>query len=68
MVDNGLGLTLLPGMAIDAGIVRATRVQVRPLEGKKISRQIGFLWRHSSPRQQEFVLLAKFFQDELGKP
>ena len=68
MVDNGLGLTLLPTMAIDTGIVKATRVQVRPLEGKGVSRQIGFVWRISSPRKQEFVLLAKFFGDELGTP
>jgi LysR family hydrogen peroxide-inducible transcriptional activator len=68
MVDNGLGLTLLPKMAIDAGIAKATRVQMRPMEGKGISRQIGFVWRISWPRKEEFVLLAKFFRDELGTP
>jgi len=68
MVDNGLGLTLLPKMAIDSGIVKATRVQVRPLEGKGTSRRIGFVWRISSPRKEEFVLLARFFGDELGIP
>jgi hypothetical protein len=55
-------------MAIDAGIAKATRVQMRPMEGKGISRQIGFVWRISSPRKEEFVLLAKFFRDELGTP
>ncbi len=68
MVDNALGLTVLPKMAIDAGIAKATRVQMRPLEGKGTSRQIGFVWRMSSPRKEEFVLLAEFFRDELGTP
>ncbi|WP_174297274.1 LysR substrate-binding domain-containing protein, partial [Sphingomonas bacterium] len=31
MVDNGLGVTMLPGMAIDAGILDHTRVAARPL-------------------------------------
>ncbi len=68
MVDNGLGLTVLPKMAIDAGIARATGVQMRPLEGQGTSRQIGFVWRTSSPRREEFALLAGFFRDELGTP
>ncbi|MCH7889292.1 MAG: LysR family transcriptional regulator [Proteobacteria bacterium] len=68
MVDNGLGLTLLPKMAIDAGIARGTRVEARPLEGKGTSRKIGFAWRPSSPRKHEFALLAEFFRDELATP
>ena len=68
MVDNGLGLTLLPKMAIDAGIIRGTGVQVRPLEGKAISRQIGFAWRAASPRKEAFARLGEFFRDELATP
>ncbi len=68
MVDNGLGLTLLPKMAIDAGIARGTRVEARPLDGKGAARQIGFAWRPSSPRKAEFALLAEFFRDELATP
>ncbi len=68
MVDNGLGLTLLPKMALDAGIVRGTRVEARPLEGKGAARRIGFAWRTPSPRKHEFALLAEFFRDELATP
>ncbi len=32
MVDNGLGLTFIPSMAIEAGILDGTRVDARPLE------------------------------------
>ncbi|MBT3306552.1 MAG: hydrogen peroxide-inducible genes activator [Alphaproteobacteria bacterium] len=68
MVDNGLGLTVLPKMAIDAGITRGTRVQVRPLDGTIISRQIGFVWRASSSRRDDFARLGEFFRDELATP
>ncbi len=28
----------------------------------------GFAWRPSSPRKDEFALLAEFFRDELATP
>jgi LysR family transcriptional regulator, hydrogen peroxide-inducible genes activator len=68
MVDNGLGLTLLPKMAVDAGIARSTSVSLRPMDGGALSRHIGFAWRLSSPREKEFSLLADFFRDELATP
>ncbi|MBL6932517.1 MAG: LysR family transcriptional regulator [Rhodospirillales bacterium] len=68
MVDNGLGLTLLPKMAIDAGIARTTGVQLRPMDSQALSRHIGFAWRPSSPRGEEYSLLADFFRDELATP
>ncbi len=68
MVDNGLGLTLLPKMAVDAGIARSTGVQLRPMDGDALGRHIGFVWRPSSPREEEFRLLANFFRDELATP
>ncbi len=68
MADNGLGLTILPKMAIDAGLVRGTRLEVRPLDGRHASRTIGFAWRKSSPRTADFALLSDFFRDELATP
>ncbi|MDE1466473.1 hydrogen peroxide-inducible genes activator [Aurantiacibacter sp. D1-12] len=59
MVDNGLGLTMLPQMAIDAGILHETDVVARPLKGAKTSRQIALVWRTNSPRSEEFKLLAE---------
>ena len=58
MVDNGLGMTMLPEMAIDAGILNDTDVVARPLEGDKTSREIALIWRANSPRADEFRLLA----------
>ncbi len=59
MVDNGLGLTMLPEMAIDAGILKDTNVVARPLKGRHVSREIALVWRLNSPRAEEFRLLAQ---------
>jgi LysR family hydrogen peroxide-inducible transcriptional activator len=58
MVDNGLGVTLLPEMAIDAGILHETHVVARPLKAPHASREIALIWRKNSPRADEFRLLA----------
>ncbi|QQN73898.1 hydrogen peroxide-inducible genes activator [Croceicoccus sp. YJ47] len=59
MVDNGLGLTMLPQMAIDAGILRDTDVVARPLQSENPTREIALVWRRNSPRGDEFRLLAQ---------
>jgi LysR family hydrogen peroxide-inducible transcriptional activator len=58
MVDNGLGLTFLPAMAIGAGILDGTRVEARPLRSERGFRRIALIWRRSSPREREFRLFA----------
>jgi len=59
MVDNGLGLTFVPAMAIEAGILQGTGIDARPLRSEHGFRQIALVWRRSSPREEEFQLLAK---------
>lgn len=61
MVDNELGMTLLPQMAVEAGILEGTRVITRPLRSEHASRRIALVWRRKSPREEEFRLLADFF-------
>jgi len=58
MVDNGLGVTMLPQMAIDAGILEHTHVTSRPLDAENAARQIALVWRRASPRGDDFRLLA----------
>ena len=58
MVDNGLGVTFVPGMAIDAGILSGTDVEARALGSDRPYRRIALIWRRSSPRESEFQLLA----------
>jgi LysR family hydrogen peroxide-inducible transcriptional activator len=59
MVDNGLGLTMVPEMAIKAGILNGTGVKARPLQAEHPSRRISLVWRKGSPRDKEFRLLAE---------
>ena len=63
MVDNGLGVTLLPEMAIDAGILDHTRVEARPLDAKNAVRTIALVWRRASPRKADFHLLAEVLSE-----
>ncbi len=58
MVDNGLGLTFIPSMAIEAGILEGTQVDAKPLHSDHGFRRIALIWRRSSPRESEFQLLA----------
>ncbi len=58
MVDNGLGVTMLPEMAIDAGILEHTKVSARPLAAEHATRTIALVWRRASPRERDFRLLA----------
>ena len=58
MVDNGLGLTILPEMAITAGILHNTAITARPLQSANASRAITLVWRKNSPRADDFRLLA----------
>jgi len=59
MVDNGLGMTLIPEMAVRAGILEHTGVEARPLNADHASRRIALVWRKGSPREKEFMLLAE---------
>ena len=59
MVDNGLGLTLVPKMALDAGLLDGTHIVARPLDADHPARRIALVWRKNSPREKEFQLLGK---------
>lgn len=59
MVDNGLGLTLVPQMAVSAGILDGTRVVTRRFDAGTSSRRIALAWRTGSPRAVEFRMLGE---------
>jgi LysR family transcriptional regulator, hydrogen peroxide-inducible genes activator len=58
MVDNGLGITLLPELATSGGILKGTAITFLPAAGQPPSREIGLVWRRGTGRQREFELLA----------
>ena len=59
LVDNDLGLTMLPEMALDAGILNGTEVVARPVDSPTAKREIVLAWRRNSPREADFQLLAE---------
>jgi LysR family hydrogen peroxide-inducible transcriptional activator len=67
MVDNGLGITFIPLMAIEAGILEGTRVEAKPLRSDHGFRRIALIWRRSSPREIEFQLLAGALRTIMGE-
>ncbi len=61
MVAGGLGITLLPQMAVDAGLARLSNLALVPLKEGSSAREIGLLWRKTSGREEEFQKLGQFF-------
>ena len=58
MVAGRLGQTLVPELALAAGIIADTGLIARPLEGGA-SRTVALAWRSGSPRAAEFRLLGE---------
>jgi LysR family hydrogen peroxide-inducible transcriptional activator len=60
MVEGGLGVTLLPGITLEAGILKGTRLVARPLAPPAPSRTLALVARRTSPRGRDADLLAEF--------
>ncbi len=67
MVANGLGVTLLPQMALEGGMLRGLGLDTRPLAGKPNSRKIGLAWRRTSARKPTFRTLGTALKAELQR-
>lgn len=61
MVANGLGVTLLPRMAVECGVLAGTGLVTRPIADSG-TRGIGLAWRPSSPRKADFRALGDFLK------
>ena len=59
MVAGGIGITLLPQLAIEVETRTLTQLIIRPFQKPEPSRTIGLVWRKTSPREHEFRLLAE---------
>jgi LysR family hydrogen peroxide-inducible transcriptional activator len=66
MVGNGLGVTLLPRMALEAELPRDGRLVARPLATPTGAREIVLAWRRTSARAAEFRLLGKTLRAALA--
>ena len=58
LVAAGHGVTLLPELAVAAGIVGDARLAVVRFAAPEPRRTIGVAWRRSSPRERDFRALA----------
>lgn len=58
MVANGLGVTLLPALALETEARPDSRIVTHPFAGRPPERRIGLVWRRSSGRGREFRLLG----------
>ena len=68
MVDAGMGITLLPEMAVTAGILSGTRVLSHPLAGAGAERRIALAWRKGSAAARDFALLGKTIRAAVEAP
>lgn len=59
MVDSHQGVTFLPQMAINSGILQGTDLLVRAAEPAAAHRKIGLLWRQSSRSIATYECLAE---------
>ena len=59
MVANGLGGTLLPGLALRAGLVDGLDIVVRDLMEQPADRELAVIWRPRSAMESNIRLLAK---------
>jgi len=63
MAANGLGVTLIPDMALRAKLLKGSELVTRPFAVGKPGRRIGLIWRKTSAREKEFRLLGQSIKD-----
>lgn len=62
MIANGVGLTLLPAMAYETGILaNIDNVATTAFKNHSVWREIGLVWRKNSPRANDYLLLGEYF-------
>jgi len=64
MVEGGLGVTLLPDIALKAGILKGSRLTARPFVAPAPSRTLALAVRRTSPRWDDAELLAELFVEQ----
>ena len=65
MVHSGLGATLLPAMAVEAGLADAADLVAIPFADPAPVRKIGLAWRRGSGRREEAEAIAEVLREAL---
>lgn len=66
MVAGGLGVSLLPRLAIENGLQTGDTVAVRPFAEPVVGRSIGVAWRAGSSREAEARAVAEVLKETFG--
>jgi LysR family hydrogen peroxide-inducible transcriptional activator len=66
MVKSDLGATLLPKLAVDAGLADQLDLAIRPFDPPIAGREIGMAWRKGSARADEARALGNAVVEALG--
>ncbi|WP_376090484.1 hydrogen peroxide-inducible genes activator [Roseomonas sp. CCTCC AB2023176] len=64
MVAGGLGITLVPRLAVTGGVLAGAGLVLRPLD-EPAFRTLGLAWRARSPRAAEFRALAPVIREAI---
>jgi LysR family hydrogen peroxide-inducible transcriptional activator len=67
MVASGFGVTLIPQIAADVEM-RNERVKLLRLKNPQPGRNIGLVFRRTSPRKADFAALANVVKESVGVP
>lgn len=67
MVGAGLGVALLPRLAIDGGLARDAAVETRPVAADGAWRTLGLAWRRGSARESDFRALGELLARILAR-
>jgi LysR family hydrogen peroxide-inducible transcriptional activator len=59
MVASGIGVTLLPDMAVHGSLLAGVDISLKPFAADAISRNIGLMWRKKSPRAEDYRALGE---------
>ncbi len=59
MVDEDLGVTIVPDMAVKAGVLKGTNIETTQLPISRYYRDIGFAWRKGASREKLFFELME---------
>src|SRR6202166_4102217 len=63
MVAAGLGITLMPQIAVDSELASTRNVVIRPLSPDKPFRTLVLAWRPTTPRGAEFRMLGNLIRE-----
>lgn len=66
MVANGLGITLLPEIALSSGLFQHTDVGWKPLSAPNRTRELALVWRRSFPRENDIAALGAYLKGRMA--